>query len=91
LGVIAALREANIAVPQQVAVVGFDNMLLAQHVQPPLTTVHVPIEEVGKQGVQLLIQQINTGSVQSVRLPTQLVVRQSCGAAGQLHGGLVTH
>ncbi len=83
LGSIAALREANLAVPQQVSVIGFDNMLLAQHVQPPLTTVHVPIEEVGNQGVQLLIQQINTGVVQSIRLPTRLVVRQSCGAVGQ--------
>lgn len=79
LGAIAALREAGLVVPQQVSVVGFDDMLLAQHVQPPLTTVHVPVAEVGRQGVQLLIQQINTATVQSVCLPTHLIVRQSCG------------
>lgn len=81
LGAIAALREANLSVPEDVSVIGFDDMALALHVQPPLTTVHVPIEEVGKAGVDLLVQQIQTGVVASVRLPTRLIVRQSCGGA----------
>jgi DNA-binding LacI/PurR family transcriptional regulator len=43
----------------------------------------VPIEEVGKVGVDLLVRQIQTGVVESVRLPTRLVVRQSCGGLGR--------
>jgi DNA-binding LacI/PurR family transcriptional regulator len=79
IGAITALREAGLEVPAQVSVVGFDDVAIAQHFNPALTTVFAPIEEAGQRGADLLIQQIAARSVESIILPTRLIVRQSCG------------
>lgn len=50
-GSIAALQESGISVPGQVSVVGYDDSVMAQYSKPPLTTVHSPIEELGKRGI----------------------------------------
>lgn len=79
-GAIAALRQAGKRVPQDVAVVGFDDVNLARHLAPPLTTVHAPIEEAGLEAVRQLVRLIDGDRAEPrVRLPTRLEVRQSCG------------
>jgi len=79
-GAMMALRDANIRVPEDIAVVGFDDTLLALHLTPSLTTVHAPIEEAGRQAVQQLVQLIEGKATQTVTLlETKLVIRQSCG------------
>jgi DNA-binding LacI/PurR family transcriptional regulator len=79
-GAMMALREAGLRIPEDVAVVGFDDTQLAPHLTPPLTTVHAPIEEIGRQSALQLIQLIDGETVDLVTmLPTELVVRQSCG------------
>jgi DNA-binding LacI/PurR family transcriptional regulator len=85
MGAILALRKAGIDVPQQVSVVGFDDVDVARHFNPPLTTVRSPIEEAGHWAAELLIQLIRTGVAESVVLPTELVVRQSCGSLSMTH------
>ncbi len=82
LGVLQALRERGLRVPQDVAVVGFDDIPSAPYFSPPLTTVHHPFYDVGRRGVQMLIELINGQSAPPgpVRLKTRLVIRQSCGA-----------
>jgi LacI family transcriptional regulator len=91
LGVLSALRERGLAVPEDVAVVGCDDIPLAAHAAPPLTTVHVPFYETGETAVRLLLDTI-AGEVERPRrvlLPVELVVRESCGGrtAKRTHTG----
>lgn len=83
LGTFAAIREAGLRVPDDLAVVGFDDLeTLAPRFSPPLTTVRYPSREMGRQAVQLLVDQIEGKTIQKcVTLPTHLVVRQSCGCS----------
>ena len=80
LGVLAALREAHIRVPEDVSVVGFDDVDFASHIHPALTTVHAPTEQVGQQAVEQLLKLIKGKTVEPVTsLPVELVIRKSCG------------
>jgi LacI family transcriptional regulator len=81
-GAIAALKERGLHVPQDVAVVGFDDVPFACFMSPPLTTIHVPAQDMAEQACELLIARISNGdaSPQRILLPTELVVRASCGA-----------
>jgi DNA-binding LacI/PurR family transcriptional regulator len=80
LGVIAALKQAGKHVPRDVAVVGFDDIPFARIIDPPLTTIRSPIEEVGREAVRLLVKSIQQQHCEpEVLLPTELVIRQSCG------------
>ena len=87
LGAIRAIREQGLRVPQDVAIVGFDDVPLAAQVDPPLTTVRQPISEMGRMACRLLVQLIQGEPVlqRKVVLHTQLVVRQSCGG-GDVEG-----
>jgi DNA-binding LacI/PurR family transcriptional regulator len=80
LGAMAALERAGKRIPQEVAVVGFDDIVLARYLTPPLTTVHAPIEQAGWVAVETLLQLIQTGQAEPlVLLETELVIRRSCG------------
>ena len=79
-GVLLALRHAGLRIPEDVAVVGFDDLVFARHVNPPLTTVRAPIEQAGYLGAMKLLAQL--GAVEmpvATVLPVDLVIRQSCG------------
>ena len=79
IGAMRALRERGRRVPADVAVVGFEDSPLAAHADPPLTTVHQPVEAMGREMVRLLLTRIGGGEVEEalVVLPTHLVVRGS--------------
>lgn len=81
VGALAALRAARLRVPADVAVTGFDDIASSRHVRPALTTVRQPMRELGEQAVAMLLRRIaeRTAPRQSVVLPTQVVVRRSCG------------
>lgn len=79
VGVLRELQAAGRRVPDDVAVVGFDDAPYAEHTSPPLTTVRQPLEEMARQMCDLLLRQIDgnpTGDQQLV-LPTELVIRDS--------------
>jgi DNA-binding LacI/PurR family transcriptional regulator len=79
-GAIMALRAAGLRVPEDVSVVGFDDVPYAHLIEPPLTTVHAPIQDAGLQAARQLISLIQTGRAERMtRLPTQVVIRRSCG------------
>ena len=79
-GSMMALREAGLNIPGDVAVVGFDDQSIAVHLSPSLTTIRSPIEEVGFQATNKLIQLIEGHSVEmETLLPTDLIIRLSCG------------
>ena len=73
-GVLQALREAGVRVPEDVSVVGYDDIPLAGNVTPALTTVHIPTEELGRTAVRLAL---NPDQPQHVTLGTHVVVRNS--------------
>jgi LacI family transcriptional regulator len=80
IGALAALNQAGLRVPEDVALVGFDDILPSRYLNPPLTTVRAPTEQVGHEAVIQLVRRIHTGQADAeVLLPTELVIRQSCG------------
>jgi len=79
IGAMDAIREAGLCVPDDIAVVGFDDLDVAIQSDPPLTTIRHSVQRVGEVAAQLLIDLIE-GKVQPphhIVLPTELVVRQS--------------
>jgi LacI family transcriptional regulator len=81
-GVMSALHERGLGVPVDCAVVGCDDIPMAAHAIPPLTTVHVPFYETGETAVRLLLDVIagRVDTPKRVLLPVRLVRRGSCGA-----------
>jgi DNA-binding LacI/PurR family transcriptional regulator len=79
IGALRALKEHTLAVPQQVAVVGFDDIPAASVTTPSLTTVMQDTRVAGEMLVNTLLQIINGEEVEATMLPTQLVVRASTG------------
>ncbi|XVV10031.1 LacI family DNA-binding transcriptional regulator [Actinoplanes sp. CA-131856] len=76
-GALRVLREAGLSVPGDVAVVGFDDLGAARRTDPPLTTVHQPIQALGTEMARLLIGLIAGQERSSLILPTRLVRRAS--------------
>jgi LacI family transcriptional regulator len=86
IGALCALREAGVRVPEDIAVVGFDDIPLAKYMSPPLTSVHVAISDLGARGVETLLHAIeskNGHTRQRQHLPTTLVIRRSCGTPAE--------
>lgn len=77
ISLMGALRERGVSVPQQVRLVGYDDIALAEHVHPALTTVRQPTLEAGRALVQLLFEAIAGQSRRAVLLPTALIERES--------------
>jgi len=79
-GAISALIHAGKRVPQDVAVVGFDDLPIARYLRPALTTVRAPIEQVGREGVRQLVRLIRGQQAEAlILLQTEIVIRESCG------------
>jgi len=77
ISIMGALRERGIAVPGQVRLVGYDDIALAEHVHPPLTTVRQPTEQAGRALVDLLFEAIAGQPRRTVMLPARLIERDS--------------
>ncbi|MHB8625815.1 MAG: LacI family DNA-binding transcriptional regulator [Aggregatilineales bacterium] len=80
-GAMKAIRDRNLRVPEDIAVVGFDDVRLAAYSQPALTTVFEPDVEHGRLAGETLLRLINGQRVSemTIELPTKLVIRDSCG------------
>ncbi len=85
VGALKALRQAGLRVPDDIALVSFDDIPLASAIEPPLTTVRQPIERLGSIAVEVLLSLLEKAhekqaTAQRIILPTELVIRASCGA-----------
>ena len=80
-GALAAIRDEGLRVPEDIAVVSFDDVPLAKYIDPPLTTVRLSAIEQGRIACQMLIELIQgvTPSFKQVSLDAELIVRESCG------------
>jgi LacI family transcriptional regulator len=81
-GVSQVLYERGIRVPDQMSVIGFDDVMYTAQMSPPLTTIHQPLVEMGKMAVGMLLRLIAGEKLEAnhVELSTSLVVRESCAA-----------
>ena len=83
-GAIDALKELGYRVPEDIAVVGFDDIEMAKLYKPALTTIHQQGYKMGEEAAKMLISIIrdekNHGAPRNIRIPARLIVRESCGA-----------
>jgi len=77
LGVLRALHERGRPVPEQVSVVGFDDMEEAAHFWPPLTTIRQSFTAMGRHSVESLLTTLASGDPRPIAVPTELVIRAS--------------
>ena len=82
IGAMGAIRERGLEIPEDIALIGFDDIAFAQYLDPPLSTVNLPAIDLACQALEILFQLIAHKPPKSkhVRLDTQLVIRHSCGA-----------
>lgn len=78
VGALKAVKQLGLAVPQHISITGFDDILVAEIIDPPLTTVHVPHREMGRQAAAALLSMVDGPSmVIRTQLPTYIVERGS--------------
>ena len=88
MGAMKVLQEAGLRIPEDVAIIGFDDRQEAAAQDPPLTSVHVPLHKSGYQAVDVLLQHIDgkKEAAQAFKIPTSLAIRQSCGCRLDIAG-----
>jgi DNA-binding LacI/PurR family transcriptional regulator len=81
IGVLKALQQHGLKVPEEIAVIGFDDLGFAPFLNPPLTTVHAPTESVGRMAAERLFAMLESRPLNetSVILPSEIIFRSSCG------------
>ena len=82
VGALRAIKDQSLTVPEDIALVGFDDLPPARSAEPPLTTIRQPIRRFGVKAVDVLIDIIHNGGERPRRviLDTELVIRESCGS-----------
>ena len=83
IAAISALQDAGLRVPENVSVIGFDDIPLASYSNPALTTVRQPLQKMGEIAARTLLDRIENRSeyAAEIAIETELIVRQSTGAA----------
>lgn len=78
IGFMAVVRHAGVRIPEDVSVAGFDDIEQARYVFPPLTTIEVPMHQLGEEGMRHLLAQLQDEKVEEfVSLPHRLIIRES--------------
>ena len=82
MGAIKALTEYGYRIPDDISVIGFDDISIAEFTTPPLTTIHAPAYNMGHYGASILHHIIRQqfGTAMKIQLPCSLAVRESCAA-----------
>ncbi len=80
VGILRAVHDSNLRVPEDISVISIDDISTSQYLSPMLTTIHVPMEEMGTFAAKILIDRINKGHTLpiQVKLPFHLARRESC-------------
>jgi DNA-binding LacI/PurR family transcriptional regulator len=79
-GAMRAVRERGLRVPADISVAGFDDLYLASYTDPPLTTIHQPTQEMGREAAEILVELVGGGNPTSRVKTGVLVARQSTAA-----------
>ncbi|MFN2385920.1 MAG: LacI family DNA-binding transcriptional regulator [Thermoanaerobaculia bacterium] len=85
IGLLSGFREEGLRVPEDVALAGFDDIPIARFTTPALSTVHVPIAELGRSAARCLLEALEGKGNRATRetFAAKIVVRRSCGAPGE--------
>lgn len=80
IGVMKAIHERGLKIPEDIAVIGLDDIEMSAYVTPSLTTIHIPKIELGRLAVKMLIDRIENGHSLPIRMdvPFELIIRESC-------------
>lgn len=79
LGAMKAAMQLGIKVPEELSIIGFDDLLFSEYINPELTTIRQPQEDIGQTAMKVMLNILNGGKVnQDTVIPTQLLVRSSC-------------
>jgi len=81
LGCYDAANYFNVKIPDDISLIGFDDIFMSKYINPSLTTVRVQIEEVGKVAATLLIERLSNSNGKThslIKIPTELIIRNSC-------------
>jgi LacI family transcriptional regulator len=83
IGAMRAIREVSLSIPEDIAIVGFDDLPLATQSVPSLTTVRQPIVQFGFKAVDILVDLIENGlqPARRIIMETELIIRKSCGSS----------
>ncbi|HZH59844.1 MAG TPA: LacI family DNA-binding transcriptional regulator [Metabacillus sp.] len=80
IGAIRAVNEANLRIPEDIAIISLNDVEFAKFASPPLTTVKIYTEQMGRLGVQLIMDRLEGREIPlKVMVPTKLIIRESCG------------
>ncbi|RAS79054.1 LacI family DNA-binding transcriptional regulator [Priestia endophytica] len=81
IGAIKAAKDSGLSVPQDIAIVGFDNLQMSSIIEPHITTIDQPKYEIGKKAMELLVHQMKGEPLKRKKfvLTDELIVRESCG------------
>lgn len=79
LGALHAIHHRGLTIPDDISVIGFDDVLIGKYLQPPLTTIHLPAADLGAKAGEMILASIRGKTFPTLRalLPTELVIRQS--------------
>ena len=80
IGAIKAIREKGYRIPEDISIIGVDDIETSQYISPMLTTVHIPMEEMGQLAAKILIDRINGGHRIPLKtlLPFYIAKRDTC-------------
>lgn len=91
VGAIAALRDRGYRIPEDIAVVGFDDIEINKSIAPPLTTVRQPLYHQGRMAAEILLDMLNNKQNSGHKLlPTELIIRESCGCFARSYSKQMT-
>jgi DNA-binding LacI/PurR family transcriptional regulator len=83
IGAIRSIKNHGLKVPEDISVVGFDDLVLSQYTDPPLTTIHQPMRRMGNLAMETLLELLSgSTSAYNIKVPGELVVRQSTSRPG---------
>ena len=87
IGAMQFLQQQGFNIPEDISVMGFDDINYAEYVSPSLTTIHQPLQEIGSTCIELLLKQLKGEKVQtgSQYLPFKLMIRNSTGRAPNIN------
>jgi DNA-binding LacI/PurR family transcriptional regulator len=82
LGAIRAIQDAGLHIPDDIAIVGYDNREFARIFRPRITTVSMPVYEMGRAAAELLVKRIEEGprDADEIKVQGRLFIRETCGA-----------
>ncbi|MFI0445746.1 LacI family DNA-binding transcriptional regulator [Actinomadura sp. 6N118] len=86
LGALDEIRARGLTIPGEVALASYDDLPWFTHVDPPITAIDQPVQDLGRRAVRGLVERIGGGAVEPVVLSARLVVRRSCGENDSMEG-----